>query len=302
MFFTSIYRILKTSVISLWRNRWLSLAATLIMVLTLFTISFFISLLVISDRTTQALADKVDITVYFNETASQDQILSVQNALLSRSDVKNVNYISKEQALQKWKEINAGDDKIVSAVTDDFNPLPRSLEIKTQSPENLDEVNAFLSSADYQPLIRDISYRKNKDLVDKLIRINKFIKYAGWILSSIFVLISVLIIYNTIRLTIYARSNEIEIMKLVGASDWYVQGPFIVEGISYGVLGSIVSSVILFLSFRMILPVTEQYLGTASADSVSSGVNFGLIIGVQLFFGILLGVACSLVAVRKHLK
>lgn len=301
MFFTTIYRILKTSMISLWRNRWLSLAATLIMVLTLFTISFFVSLLVISERTSTSLKDKVDISVYFNETTSKDQIFTIQNALLSRADIKSVDYISKEMALEKWRQISQGDDKIKDAISDSFNPLPRSLEIKTERPEDLENVNQFLSSTNYKPLIRDISYRKNKDLVDRLVKITQFIKYVGWILSSIFVLISILIIYNTIRLTIYARSDEIDIMKLVGASDWYVQGPFIVEGISYGILGSIIASLILFTVSRLLLPVTEQYLGT-SVGSVYAGLNFGLVIAVQLSVGLFLGIACSLVAVRKHLK
>lgn len=302
MFLTTIYRILKTSIISLWRNHWLSLAATLIMVLTLFTISFFVSLLVVADRTSTSLKDKVDISVYFNETTSKDQIFSIQNALLSRSDIKSVDYISKEKALERWRQVSEGDDKIRDAVSDTFNPLPRSLEIKTQNPEDLESVNQFVSSADYKPLIRDISYRKNKDLVDRLVKITQFIKYIGWVLSSIFVLISVLIIYNTIRLTIYARSNEIEIMKLVGASDWYVQGPFIVEGISYGILGSIIASLVLFMVSKLLLPVAEQYLGMDSVNSVSAGLDFGLIIAVQLFIGFILGVTCSLVAVRKHLK
>jgi cell division transport system permease protein len=302
MFLTSIHRILKTSVISLWRNRWLSLAATLIMVLTLFTISFFVSLLVVIDRTSTSLKEKVDISVYFNETTSKDQIFSIQNTLLSRSDIKTVDYISKEKALEKWRKMSSGDDKISGAISETFNPLPRSLEIKTDSPENLESVNQFLSAADYKPLIRDISYRKNKDLVDRLVKITQFVKYTGWILSSIFVLIAVLIIYNTIRLTIYARSDEIEIMKLVGASDWHVQGPFIVEGISYGILASIISSLIMFTAFRLLLPVTEQYLGVGGVNSVSAGLNFGMIIGVQLFVGLILGIGCSLFAVRRHLK
>lgn len=302
MFLTSIYRILKTSVISLWRNRWLSLAATLIMVLTLFTISFFVSLLVVIDKTSTSLKDKVDISVYFNETTSKDQIFSIQNNLLSRSDIKTVDYISKEKALEKWRKMSTGDDKISGAISETFNPLPRSLEIKTDSPEDLENVNQFLSAADYKPLIRDISYRKNKDLVDRLVKITQFVKYTGWVLSSIFVLIAILIIYNTIRLTIYARSDEIEIMKLVGASDWHVQGPFIVEGISYGILASIISSVIMFMAFRLLLPVTEQYLGVGGVNSVSAGLNFGMVIGVQLFVGLILGIGCSLFAVRRHLK
>lgn len=302
MFFVTLYRIFKTSIISLWRNRWLSLAAILIMVMTLFTISFFTSLLFVTDRTSTELKGKVDISVYFNETTSKDQIFSIQNSLLQRSDIKSVEYISKEKALERWRAISKGDDKLEDAVSDTFNPLPRSLEIKTDRPEDLEEVNQFLSSIDYKPLIRDISYRKNKDLVDRLVKITTFIKYVGWGLSGIFVLIAVLMIYNTIRLTIFARSDEIEIMKLVGASDWYVQGPFLLEGLSYGLVASIISSVILFVAFRLSLPAVQNYLGIGGADIIFSGLDFPVIIGVQLAVGLVLGTGCSVFAVKRHLK
>jgi len=302
MFFVTLYRIFKTSIISLWRNRWLSLAAILIMVMTLFTISFFTSLLFVTDRTSTELKGKVDISVYFNETTSKDQIFSIQNSLLQRSDIKSVEYISKEKALERWRAISKGDDKLQDAVSDTFNPLPRSLEVKTDRPEDLEEINQFLSSIDYKPLIRDISYRKNKDLVDRLVKITSFIKYVGWGLSGIFVLIAVLMIYNTIRLTIFARSDEIEIMKLVGASDWYVQGPFLLEGLSYGLIASIISSVILFVAFRLSFPAVQNYLGISGADLIFSGLDFPVIIGVQLAVGLVLGTSCSVFAVKRHLK
>jgi cell division transport system permease protein len=302
MFFTTLYRILKTSVFSLWRNRWLSLAATLIMILTLFTISFFMSLVIVVNKTSADMRGKVDISVFFNETTSKDQIFSIQNSLLDRSDVKAVDYISKEKALERWRDISNGDDLLSETVNDEFNPLPRSLEIKTERPEDLDKVNSFLSAQDYKPLIRDISYRKNKDLVDRLVKITNFVELVGWVLSSVFVLIAVLIIYNTIRLTIFARSDEIEIMKLVGASDWYVQGPFICEGASYGILGAVFSSIILISALKFSLPFTEGYLGVSGAHTMYSGMNFGVIILIQLVLGLSLGVGCSLFAIRKHLK
>lgn len=300
MFLVTIYRILKTSAVSLWRNRWLALAATLIMVLTLFTISFFLSLIVMIDKTSTLLKDKVDITVYFNESTSKDQIFAVENALLSRSDVKLVDYISKEQALAKWQDDNRNNPKLRDIISTDFNPLPRSLEIKTNQAEDLTAVNDFLSSSDYQPLIKEISYQKNKNLIDRLVKITTFTKIVGWILSAVFVLVSVLIIYNTIRLTIYARKEEIDIMKLVGASDWYVQGPFIAEGIIYGVIGALISATILFLTYHFSLPAAANYLGI-SADTFS-GLSLWLVLSIQLLIGVALGVVCSLFAVKNHLK
>ncbi|MFA6963378.1 MAG: permease-like cell division protein FtsX [Patescibacteria group bacterium] len=302
MYFTSIYRILRTSAVSLWRNRWLSLGAVLIMVMTLFSISFFTTLLVVSGKMTVLLREKVDIAVYFNDDASKDQVYSIQNTLLGRDDIKSVDYISKEKALERWQERNKSNENVKNIITADYNPLPRSLEIKTDKTEDLEKVYDFVNSAEFKPLIKEISYQKNKVLINRLIKATTFIKYIGWAESSIFILISILIIYNTIRLTIYARSQEIEIMKLVGASDWYVQGPFIVEGIAYGLVASIISTLILWVIYHFSLPSVEGYLGVTLASSIYSGVNIGMIFLFQIIIGLALGTGCSMLAVKKYLK
>lgn len=302
MIFTTLYRISKTSLIALWRNRWLSLAATLIMILTLITISFFVSLMVITDKTTESLRDKVDMSVYFNESVSNDQIFAVQNILLARSDIKSVDYISKEKALTVWRTRNKDDEKIRDVISEVNNPLPRSLEIKTDKPENLEKINSLLSGNDYKPLVKEISYKKNRDLINRLVNITTFLKIFGWSLSFIFVLIAVLIIYNTIRLTIFARSSEIEIMKLVGASDWYVRGPFVIEGMAYGLLGALVSSIIYYFAFKLSVPTAERYLGLTNLNSHYLGISFIVIVVLQFLLGLLLGVFCSVFAIRKHLN
>lgn len=290
------------SLVSFWRNRWLSLAATLIMVLTLITISFFVSMMLITNRTTESLRDKVDMSVYFNDDTSKDQITAIQNILLSRSDIKSVDYISKEKALESWRKRNKDNEKIRDLVSDTDNPLPRSLEIKTKNPEDLEKINSFLSTKDYQSLIKEISYKKNKDLVDRLVKITNFLKIAGWSMSLLFVLISILVIYNTIRLTIFARSDEIDIMKLVGASDLYVRGPFVFEGMAYGLIGAIVSSIIFIFTFRLTVPAAESYLGLSNLNSNYLGISLAIIISLQFLIGLALGIFCSVMAIKKHLK
>lgn len=302
MFPLTFYRITKMSLVSFWRNRWLSLAATLIMVLTLITISFFVSLMLITNKTTESLRDKVDMSVYFEDSATKDQINAIQNILLSREDIKSVDYISKEKALEVWRQRNQENANIRDLISDTDNPLPRSLEIKTVNPEDLDKINSFLDSKDYKPLIKEISYKKNKQLIDRLVKITNFLKIAGWSMSLVFVLISILVIYNTIRLTIFARSDEIEIMKLVGASDLYVRGPFIFEGMGYGLIGAVVSSIIFFFAFRLIVPSAENYLGLTNLNSNYLGINLALIIGLQFLVGLMLGIFCSVLAIKKHLK
>ena len=301
----SLYRIFKTSLISLWRNRWLSLAATLVMFLTLFSISFFASLLIVTNKTTDTLKSKVDMSVYFNDSASKDQIYALQNILLSRSDIKSADYISKEKALAVWQERYADNEKLRDAVSETDNPLPRSLGIKTNQPEDLEAINTFLNSSDYKPLIREVSYKNSKDLIDKMMKLTTMTRNIGWFISALFILISILIIYNTIRLTIYTRSEEIEIMKLVGASDLYIQGPFIADGAGYGLIGAIVTSIIFFTFSQLAQPSIFNYLELSNYSDYLGRYgfnNFGLIFLFQLIVGVTLGVTCSLLAIKKHLK
>lgn len=302
MFFVTISRIFKTSMVSLFRNRWLSLASTLIMVITLITISIFASLSIVTNKMTENLKDRIDMVAYIEDSATMDQVSALQKILLAKTKVTNVTYVSKEEALSRWKDRNKDNENIKNIITETDNPLPRSLEIKTKNPQDLDEIDSFLSSQDYSPLIKELSYRKNKDLIDRLIRITNFVQIAGWSLSAVFVLISVLVVYNTIRLTIFARSEEIEIMKLVGATDWYIRGPFIVDGIAYGIAATIISSLLLFVTFQITMPVVKNYLGGFDMGDGYLGISFGLVVFLQFVIGVFLGAVCSILAVKKHLK
>lgn len=296
-------RVFKLGLVNFWRNRWLSLAATLVMTLTLLIISTFVIMTVVINKTTDSIRSKMDISVYFQDSASVDQIIDIQRQLVARSDVKEVKYISKEDALVIFKEQQEG-KKIAELIDPNENPLPRSLEIKAIQPENLDAIYQFVSQADYKPLIHNISYQDNKKVIDRLLSITAFVKRIGWVASAFFVLISILVILNTIRLTILTRKDEIDIMRLVGASDSFIRVPFIVEGFLYGVLATILATILIELGVVMLSPMTTQYLGMDMSTRIMrfySG-NFWLILGLELLIGIAIGVGCSLISIRKNLK
>lgn len=300
--FTSFVRIIKTALTSLWRNRWLSAVAALIMVITLFIISVFASLNIITSKVTSDLRDKIDMEAFMEESATDDQVFALRKLLLTRVDVEKVDYVSKEDALKEWQDRNKDNEQIRDVIDAENNPLPRSLEIKTVEPESLEDIAKLLETQEYSPLIKDLSYRKNRNMIERLVKIANFIKIAGWSMSVVFIIISILVIYNTIRLTIFARSEEIEIMKLVGASDWFVRGPFIVEGIVYGIVAAIVASLILFVSFQLIMPATQNYLGGFDLGEGYLGVSFLFVIILELGVSVLLGMGCSLLAIKRYLK
>jgi len=300
--FTTFKRIIKTAAVSLWRNRWLSLASTLVMVITLVIISVFISLTIIANKITDSLEDKIDMAAYLKDSVSEDQIFELQKLITRREDVVAVYYVSKEEALERWKARNQEDENLRDIISSDDNPLPRSLEIKTEKPEGLEEIANLLDDQAYSSLIKELSYKKNKDVVERLSKIARFISIFGWSLSAVFILISILVIYNTVRLTIFARSEEIDIMRLVGASSDYVRGPFLLEGVAYGIVGTIISSIILYFAFQFTLPWARGYLGGFDIGAGYLGISFWMVVLMQLLVGILLGVFCSLFAIKKHLK
>ncbi len=296
----TVSRVLKMSFLSFWRNRLLSLATTVIIVLALFIISIFSLTIVVANKAAQTLNGKVDLTVYLKDADTDDQVTALQQIIESRPEVKNVSLISKDQALSIWQKSHADNSDIANVISQADNPLPRSFEIKTADPTQIETVANFLDNQDYAPLIQQISYKQTKDIVDRLIRITGFVKTLGLALSLIFILISVLIVYNTLRLTIYSRSDEIEIMKLVGASDSYVRAPFMIEGMTYGFLGAIISSIIFFVVYRVSLPPAESYLGISDLSSSLSSTLW-LIVASQFIVGLLMGAICSLVAMRQYL-
>lgn len=296
-------RIFKLGLINFWRNRWLSLAATLVMTLTLLIISAFSIMTLVISKTTESIRSRMDISVYFNDSATVDQIVDIQKQLAARSDVKEVKYISKEEALAIFKEQQAG-KKISELINSNENPLPRSLEIKAIQPEFLDQIAQFIDKQEFQPLIHNISYQENKTVIARLLGLTSFIKKIGWIASVIFVLISVLVILNTIRLTILTRKDEIEIMRLVGASDNFIKIPFVIEGFLYGFIATIVATILIRIGVLAVMPLIERYLGidiSARLMKFFSG-NFLTIIGLELVVGIVIGIGCSLISIRRYLK
>lgn len=298
----SFWRIIKLGLTNFWRNRWLSLTATLVMTITLFTISTFIILTLFINNTVDAIKEKIDMTVHFYDSVSEEQIGDLQRRLALQGEVKSVRYISKEEALQIWQQLPIK-PKTKELVKPEDNPLPRGLQIKAQKPEDLQKIANFLNSNTYKPVISRISFEDNKQIIQRLLSITTFVRKAGWLICAIFVLIALIVVFNTIRLTIFTRRDEIEVMKLVGASDLFVRIPFILEGALYGFFATLFSVLITFGIIKIITPLILSSGIEAFLNLNSFFIsNLILIFFLQLGVGIIIGGVSSLVAVHRHLK
>lgn len=272
------------------------------MTITLFTISVFLILNSAVLTTVVKVKEKIDLTANFKEEATDEQINELKSLLELRSDVKQVEYISKQRALEIWQQSKVK-EKIKSLVTPEDNPLPRSLQIKATDPVKLEEIATFLSQEKYSHLISTISYQQNQAVIKRLLNILTFSRQFGLLISLTFMALSVFVIINTIRLAIFTRKEEIEIMKLVGATDTFTRAPFVVEGMFYGLFAAILAMLAIFGVVRLITPQAVRYLGEIGFSARSFlGTHLLETFLIQLSVGLLLGGVASYFSVKKYLK
>ena len=299
---TNLKRMLKMALVSFQRNGWLSVAATIVMTLTLFIISTFFIISFVLNSSIKILNEKMDVSVYLDDKASSSDVDSLKNRLSTTSNVKNVNYISKQEALDVYREKNKSRKDLLDAFTSKENPLPASLEIKINDPSKIDEVVSVIEENQYKSIITKISYHENKESIKKFSLMTIYAKRIILALIIIFVAIAILIIFNTIRIAIYARRNEIDIMKLVGATDWFIRGPFVFEAMFYGIIATVINIIIFYPILFVFSQSFIKYVGEYGSNPFTFyNHNLFWILPAQLLIGVLLGVISSFIALRKYL-
>ena len=227
----------------------------------------------------------------------------IKSDLEKLPEIGSVTYISSAQALELFKQRHANDPLIqesLSQLTE--NPLPPTLQVKAKELEQYPYIVNELNKSEYQQFIKDVNFEDNRVVIERLSRILDIVKKAGVTLAIIFAVIAILVIFNTIRLTIYNRREEVEIMRLVGATNWYIRWPFIIESMLYGVVATIVTMFLTIPVYQYIIPRMNTYLGV---DPGTQGfVHFGLpvLFLIQLFVALFLGILSSMIAIRRYLK
>lgn len=307
MFRTKLRRVVRTGFFNFWRDSTVSFASVLVMMVTLLVVSFIFFFGAILETTLSELSNKIDINVTFVTTAQEEDVLNIKHALESLPEVLLVTYVSREEALTTFKEKHANDQAILNALEEvSENPLGAVLNVKARDPSQYASVAAFLESdnaliSEGLSIIDRINYYQNKIAIDKLTSIITSADKLGLALTIFLAIISVLIAFNTIRLTIYITRDEINVMRLVGASTTYIQGPFVVVGVIYGVVAGL-------LTLLFLLPIT-YWLGNTT-ENFFVGFNlfsyylrhFLEIAFIVIMSGVLIGAFSSILAIRKYLK
>ena len=300
-------RIVKAGLLNFIRNAWLGLAAIAVMVITLTIILFSIIANSTFTYTITQITDKIDISVYLKDDVTAKKRDQLIDDLKNLDSIREVNYVSKDEALEKYKEQNQGNLDLLLAISQTDNPLPASLQIKPQDPNNIEPIKQYLEQKDIQALQSDeTSYSGDrKTAIDKITSATSFIGQAGAVSVLVFAFISMLIIFNTIQMAIFNRRSEITIMRLLGASTSYIRGPFIVESVIYGIVSGVISIFIVHTLFS----ISARAFGASSLGILDIEFanryfadNFWKFLGLQLGVGILIGSISALIATRRYLK
>lgn len=284
-----------------------SAATVLIMTVTLGIIASLIFLSALLTFTLNTIKDKVDVSVYFVTTASETDILAVKDQVEKLPQVASATYMSVDEALAAFRSRHASDQLTLQALDElGGNPLDASLEIRAKDPTQYESIVKFLEaspalSTDGTSIVDRINYTQNKDVIDRLSLAIQATQEIGFAIVIFFVVASILIAFATVRLAIYTAKDEIAVMRLVGASNAYIQWPFIITGVITGVIAAVLVLIFLWPATWYAGVKTAGWFGGFSLGSYYSD-HFALVFCILIFSGIVLGAVASVFAIRRYLK
>jgi len=306
----TLSRVVHTGLLNFGRNASLAIAAIAVMVVTLTIVLFSVVTSVTMNHTIAQIADKINVSIYLNDNVTAKQRTDLMSDLKRLSQVKGVSYVSKDQALAEYRAENANNQDVLAAIQEaGGNPLPASIQVDPVDPGKIDQIQALLNRpatvALEDPQAGTSYSGDRKQAIDQIAHAIDILKRVGVAAVVLFALVSMLIIFNTIQMAIFNRRDEITIMRLLGATTWYIRGPFVVESIVYGVLAALISVAILDIIFVVAASALQAssfgLLDITYANSYFYD-HFLLLLTMQLAAGIVIGAVSSIIATRRYLK
>lgn len=304
---TTVMRIVRTGMINFVRNAWLAIAAMAIMIITLTIILFSIIANATFSNTVKQITDKINISIYLKDTTTKEQAEEFVSGLKRLPNSEEVTYLSKSDALKVYMEQNKDNQQLLAAINETDNPLPATIQVKPRDLNRLNEIRNYADKAENKKLQSDpmSDSGDRRQAIDKITHATNIMGRIGVGAVLVFAVISVLIIFNTIQMAIFNRRDELQIMRLLGASTTYIRGPFVVETIIYGVLSAIVSILIInavFVTASSSLQATSFGLLDITYAQEFFGKYYWQLFAMQLMLGILIGAVSSTIATARYLK
>ncbi|MBU1037375.1 permease-like cell division protein FtsX [Patescibacteria group bacterium] len=305
MLFLEISRVIKFAVQSFFRNIWLSVVTVFIIVLSLVSISILLTSNILTQHVLSVLEEKTEVYIDLTKEATTEQAQVLVSELNKLPAIKEALFITPEQTLENFKKRHQDDPLIIESLDSlEENPFTGSIKIKTHDISDFPVILNELSKKDYSRFleIEDKEFTDAKLLITKITEYSKKIQNAWTIISSIFVIISILVVYNTIQINIYTQREEIGIMKLVGASNSFVRSPFLIVGMVYSLIAVVILVIISYPLLVVLQPYVDSFFQEYSLNLVEAfAENFIKVIGTELLIATIITVSSSYLATRKYL-
>lgn len=300
--FTSFRRIIVLGWQNLARDAGIAMANVFIIMIPILLVSALFSLKFVSDFLVKDVQNKADISIYFNESVSEDDILRVKDKIKEIPGIEEVGYVPKDQALAAFQERHQNNPVLLESLDEiSGNPLLSLLSVSAVSPAQFEQVSLFLEQDDYRDFVNKINYSEKKETIEKIFAITAGAQKTGLWLFLILGAISVMVTFNTVRMAILSRKREIGIQRLVGASRWFVRGQFLIEGLIFGFLAAAFSFFASMAACWWFSPMLSRILPGVDLWQYFAA-NLGIVLVMHLAIGMGLGMISSLIAVGRHLK
>lgn len=287
---------IKQGFTQIFRNKGMSLASMFSIIAMLFILGIFFAIMVNLNLFTEVVKQDYDqVEVYLEETVTEDQAKEIMTTIETHGGVDSVEYRSQEEALLIMKERWGESGYLLDSLGE--NPLPASILIGVASIEDATSVSEYASSIEG---VEDIQYYK--ETVEKLTAVTKWLQIGALVVMAFLIVVCVVVVSNTIKLTVFARSREIKIMKYVGATNWFIRGPFMMEGIALGIISAVVSTGMMTLLYSNVLKlIGNQIIAIVSTPLISASYMAVNMLIIFLVLGISVGAWGSIVSMRKFL-
>jgi len=299
----SAARVVKFAFKDFWRNLGLSLMTISILVLTYFSLNLLVIVNFFTDAAIQVIENRVDISVYFGPDVSDERVHGVRGNLTSLPEVKEVIFISRDEALEQFKKNHAEEPEILAALQEvGENPLGPVLVIKAKDAGRYGPILEALESPAIKSLVEDKTVQDHRVLIERLTSVTAKVQRAALGLSLVFALISLLIVFNTIRVSIYIHREEIAIMRLVGASSNFVRIPFLIETFLFNVISLGIVAALVFPALNVIEPAARAFFDADVGITAYYQEHWMRIFGYQLGAVTLLSLIATALSMRRYLK
>lgn len=276
------------------RNIWMTLASIFTVVLSLFILGFFSIVILNLNKMVDTLESQVQISVYLKDDLSQEEIDETKETLSKIEGLQDIKFTTREEAMKNFKE-RLGDQQFLLDALDDTNPLPNSFSLTVTSPQ---QVKTIADTAAALDSVESASY--SQDIINHLFNLTHLIRLIGVALIILLTGAAIFIISNTIRLTVFARRKEIAIMKYVGATDWFIRWPFLLEGICLGFIGGGLATIFLYIVYNQV--TQEIYEAMAFFPLIPQHPFIDYISLAILVAGIIIGALGSTISLKRFLK